>query len=149
MLKEALLEVFERDLKKLAEEINLYKDESTLWVIKHEISNSAGNLCLHLVGNLNHFIGSILGKLGYVRDRDSEFSSKNIPRKDLITSIEGTIKVVKDTLGKLTEKDFQNDFPVDKHGKMVKTDFMLLHLLTHFNYHLGQVNYHRRLISGK
>ncbi len=147
MLKESLLEIFERDLRKLSEEINLYRDETTLWMVENSINNSAGNICLHLVGNLNHFIGAALGNSGYIRDRDSEFSLKNIPKKELIVDIEKTIVVVNKTLQSLSENDFTKDFPLEKHGKIVKTDYMLLHLLTHFNYHLGQLNYHRRLLS--
>lgn len=82
MLKTVLLEIFERDLNKLKDEINLYKDENSLWIVKCGISNSAGNLCLHLVGNLNHFIGAVLGNTGYVRNREKEFSAKNLPRTE-------------------------------------------------------------------
>lgn len=147
MLKEALVEIFERDLNKLKDEVNLYPDESKLWIVKAEISNSAGNLCQHLLGNLNHFVGALLGNSGFERDRDSEFSSKNATRADLIKNIEETIDVVKNSLNQLPNDDFEKDFPVANHEKIVKIDFMLLHLLTHFNYHLGQINYHRRLIS--
>ncbi len=146
MLKESLLQIFERDLNKLKDEISFYKDEKSLWIVKNEISNSAGNLCLHLVGNLNHFIGTALGKTGYVRNRENEFAAKNISREELVIEIEKTILVVTKTLNNLSSEDFEKDFPVQKHGEIVKTDFMLLHLLTHFNYHLGQINYHRRLI---
>jgi hypothetical protein len=147
MLKVAFLEIFQKDLNKLKDEINLYKDENSLWIVKGGISNSAGNLCLHLIGNLNHFIGAVLGNTGYVRNREKEFSAKNLPRKELNKEIEKIIDVVNKTLNNLSEKDFEADFPLEKHGKIVITDFMLLHLLTHFNYHLGQINYHRRLIS--
>lgn len=147
MLKDALLEIFERDLNKLKDEINLYHDENKLWIVKEEISNSAGNLCLHLIGNLNHFIGATLGKTNYIRDRESEFDSKNISRREIIAEIEKTIEVVKNKINNLKDEDFGGNFPVEKHGKTVKTDYMLLHLLTHLNYHLGQINYHRRLIS--
>ncbi len=147
MLKEALIEIFERDLNKLKDEINLYSDESRLWIVKAEISNSAGNLCQHLLGNLNHFVGALLGNSGYERDRDSEFISKNATRAELTANIEKTIGVVKNSLNQLSNDDFEKNFPVAKHEKVGKTDFMLLHLLAHFNYHLGQINYHRRLIS--
>ncbi|HEY0429361.1 MAG TPA: DinB family protein [Pyrinomonadaceae bacterium] len=147
MFKEALIEVYERDLNKLKDEINLYSDEEKLWLVKNEISNSAGNLCQHLLGNLNHFIGALLGNSGYERDRPSEFSAKNATRADLMNNIEKTIDVVKNSLNKLTEADFEKDFPVSKGEREVKIGFMLLHLLTHFNYHLGQINYHRRLLS--
>jgi hypothetical protein len=146
MLKDALIEVFERDLKKLKEEINLYKNEDAIWAVTGDIKNSAGNLCLHLTGNLNHFIGATLGNSGYARNRDSEFALKNIPRKDLINNIENTIHDVKNALSKLSNEDFDKEFPVEFLGKRVKTDFVLFHLISHFNYHLGQINYHRRLV---
>ncbi len=147
MLKDTLIEIFERDLHKLKEEINFYKNERDLWIIEKEINNSAGNLCLHLIGNLNHFIGTTLGETGFVRDRENEFSAKNETRQNLTNEIEKTIETVKRSLNKLPDDAFDKNFPVEKHGKVVKMDFMLLHLLTHFNYHLGQINYHRRLIQ--
>jgi hypothetical protein len=147
MLRIVLAEIFERDLNKLKEEISLYVDEDDLWEVKDGILNSAGNLCLHLLGNLNHFIGATLGSTGYIRDRDSEFASKNIPRKEMVAEIEKLIEVVKATFGRMKDEDMEKDYPLEKHGEIVKTDYMLLHLLTHFNYHLGQVNYHRRLIA--
>ncbi len=147
MLKDTLIEIFERDLNKLKEEINFYKNESDLWITEKEINNSAGNLCLHLIGNLNHFIGATLGETGFIRDRETEFSAKNETRQNLINEVEKTIETVKSSLNKLSNDAFDKNFPVEKHGKVVKMDFMLLHLLTHFNYHLGQINYHRRLIQ--
>jgi hypothetical protein len=145
MLKDSLLEIFERDLNKLKNEIGLYKDDESLWTVSGAISNSGGNLCLHLLGNLNHYVGALLGESGYVRARDREFSSKNVSRAELIKNIEEATKIVTGTLNNLSSEDFQKDYPVEKHEKIVKTEFMLLHLLTHFNYHLGQINYHRRI----
>jgi uncharacterized damage-inducible protein DinB len=100
-----------------------------------------------LIGNLNHFIGTTLGETGFVRDRENEFSAKNETRQNLTNEIEKTIETVKNSLNKLSDDAFDKNFPAEKHGKVVKMDFMLLHLLTHFNYHLGQINYHRRLIQ--
>ena len=147
MVKDTLMELFERDIQKLKTEINLYKDEDNLWVIKEGISNSAGNLCLHLVGNLNHFIGATLGNSGYVRHREDEFSLKNIPRQDLIMNIENCVLILNNTFSRLTEEELEKDFPLEKHGTIVSTTHMLLHLLGHLNYHLGQINYHRRLLD--
>ena len=147
MLKETLTEIFERDLNKLVTEINLYKDENNLWIIKEGISNSAGNLSLHLLGNLNHFIGATLGHTGYVRYRDDEFSLNNIPRQDIIMNIGNCILTVKNTLDKITQEDLEKDFPLEVFGKKMKTGFMLVHLTTHLAYHLGQINYHRRLLD--
>ena len=146
-MKDALIEIFSRDILKLKDEINNYKDEKKMWVTATGISNSAGNLSLHLVGNLNHFIGAVLGKNGYRRERDKEFSLKDIPLSTLTEMIEKTREVVINTLSAMIEKDLELDFPEIKHDKLLKTGFMLLHLLAHFNYHLGQINYHRRLLE--
>ncbi len=147
MLTKSLTELFERDLQKLKTEIDLYRDENNLWLVKEGISNSAGNLCLHLIGNLNHFIGATLGHTGYVRHRDDEFSLKNIPRKDLVINIDNCILIVNNTFSKLTDADMEKEFPLEKHGSIVTIEQMLLHLYGHLTYHLGQINYHRRLFD--
>lgn len=147
MLTNALSEIFERDLRKLAHEINLYENENDLWVVKGAIANSAGNLCLHLTGNLQHFIGAVLGQTGYVRDRDNEFATKGVSRTALLAEIDTTIGVVTRALNQLSPDQLEGDFPVKKRDEVVKTDYMLLHLLGHLSYHLGQVNYHRRMIG--
>src|SRR3982751_1188002 len=113
MLKDALVEIFERDLNKLKNEINLYSDEKALWAVKEEISNSAGNLCLHLIGNLNHFVGAILGKTGYVRDRDKEFSTQDVSRKELLMALEKTKHLVTNTLTKLSSDQYNSLFPIE------------------------------------
>src|SRR5678815_37623 len=94
MVIETLQKIFKRDLEKLKQEIASYRDENNLWVVDKSIANSAGNLCLHLVGNLNTYIGAEMGKTGYVRDRDREFSQKNIPQDELVKMIGDTITVV-------------------------------------------------------
>ena len=146
-MKDAIIEIFGRDILKLSDEINKYKVEKNIWITDTGISNSAGNLCLHLVGNLNHFIGAVLGKNGYTRERELEFSSKDIPREKLIGMITSTRDMVIHTLTNMTVEEFDLDFPEAKYDKILKTKFMLLHLLAHFNYHLGQINYHRRLLE--
>lgn len=147
MLFQTLSELFERDLEKLAEEIRLYKDEYDIWKTTSGINNSGGNLCLHLVGNLNHFIGAVLGNTGYIRHRDDEFNLKNVLREDLILNIDNCKLIIKNTLAKLTDADLEKDFPLEKHGEVLSNEHMLLHLFGHLNYHLGQINYHRRMIG--
>ena len=147
MITDTLTELFERDLQRLKTEIELYKDEDNLWILEKGISNTAGNLCLHVIGNLNHFIGATLGKTGYVRHRDDEFSLKNIPDQDLVTNINNCILMLKNTFPKLSDADMENDFPLEKHGAIVSNMHMLMHLYGHLSYHLGQINYHRRLLD--
>lgn len=147
MITDALTGLFERDLQRLRTEIELYKAEENIWLVKDGISNSAGNLCLHLIGNLSHFIGAMLGNTGYVRHREDEFSLKNILRQDLITNIENCKLIVKNTLAKLTTADLEKEFPQQVFDKSINTEMMLMHLSTHLTYHLGQINYHRRLLE--
>ena len=142
-----LQNLFQRDLDKLKTEINSYNDENKMWEVAGEINNSAGNLCLHICGNLKHFIGSVLGKSGYVRSRDAEFSRKNVTVDEMIKEINQTIMIVKNTLSKLDENKLEETYPINVFGKEMTTGFFLVHLSTHLNYHLGQINYHRRLLD--
>jgi len=139
--------LFIGDLEKLKTEITSYKTEENLWKISGEILNSAGNLCLHLCGNLQHFIGAILGNSGYIRNRDAEFSRKDIPIGELVAKIDSTIEAVHDTFAKLKEDDLQKIYPINVFGYEMTTEYLLTHMATHFTYHLGQINYHRRLLD--
>ena len=147
MLTETLTKLFERDLDKLQKEIELYPNEEQLWVVEEGISNSGGNLCLHLIGNLNHFIGAVLGNTGYIRQRELEFSSRNIPRETLIVEIQNTKIVVANTLKSLSEASLQEEFKRSPFEDYMTTEFFLMHLSMHLAYHLGQINYHRRLLQ--
>jgi len=146
MLIETLKSLFNRDLNKLKIEIESYQSENQLWAIDKNISNSAGNLCLHLMGNINTYIGAELGKTGYIRDRPLEFSLKDIPKSELISKIDATILVVNNAFDSLTEADLEAVYPQIVFEKEMTTGYFLVHLSTHLAYHLGQINYHRRLI---
>ena len=147
MVIETLQKIFKRDLEKLKQEIASYRDENNLWVVDKSIANSAGNLCLHLVGNLNTYIGAEIGKTGYVRDRDREFSQKNIPQDELVKMIGDTITVVENGINKLKEEDLEKEYPLLIFKEKTSTGYFLIHLAVHLGYHLGQVNYHRRLLD--
>jgi len=147
MLQNILKEIFRRDLGKLRQEIESYKNEDNIWKIDKAIKNPAGNLALHLVGNLNTYIGAALGDHQYSRDRDAEFSLKNIPKAELLRMIDETIIVVDRSLDKISEGQLEEDFPMLVFKEKTTTSYMLVHLVAHLGYHLGQVNYHRRLIE--
>ena len=147
MLIDNLKIIFNRDLNKLKDEINLYKSEPTLWQTEKEITNSAGNLCLHLVGNLNTFLGAVFGKTDYVRQRELEFSQKNIPKTTLVKMIDETISMVNLALDNITEDQLQEEYPIEVFPQKISTELFLIHLATHLTYHLGQINYHRRLLD--
>ena len=147
MLTQTLKALFSRDLEQLKREIDQYQHEEKIWYTEKDITNSAGNLCLHLVGNLNAFIGAELGHTGYVRDRPLEFSLKNVPKHELLTKIDDTLAVVESTLDKLTAEQLAAAYPKEVFGKPMTTEYFLVHLSSHLMYHLGQINYHRRLLD--
>jgi uncharacterized protein DUF1572 len=147
MLQEILKKLFKRDLEKLKTEIEAYQTESNIWIVADGIANSAGNLCLHLVGNLNYYIGTVLGDTGYIRERDLEFSLKDVPRVELIRKIDETILIVDQVMNKVTDEQLESLYPVAVITKDATTGYFLSHLATHLSYHLGQVNYHRRLLD--
>ena len=144
-MKDELLSLFETDLAKLRREVEAFSDETVFWSTSGDIRNSPGNLTLHLLGNLNHYIGAKLGNTGYVRDRPLEFSSDPIPRGELLERIDRTAAVVTDTIKALTDDHLRAPYAVDsgEDARAVATE--LVRILTHLNYHLGQINYHRRL----
>ena len=144
---ETLVKLFQRDLELLKTEISSFKDEMNLWKISGDIKNSAGNLCLHLCGNLQHFIGAVLGNSEYVRNRDAEFSRKDVPIVELVAEIELTKNVVQRSFEKLTEDDLKKSYPINAFGYEMTTEYLLTNMATHFTYHLGQINYHRRLLD--
>jgi len=138
--------ILERDLKKLEEEITLYPSEETLWTIAGTTKNPAGNLCLHLCGNLQHYIGAVLGGSDYIRNRDREFAARNISREALISEILKTKVAVRSALEKLDPKKLDDTYPEQVFSYSMTTAYFLIHLTSHLGYHLGQINYHRRLL---
>jgi hypothetical protein len=147
MLIDTIKMLMTQDLRKLHEEIKLYKNEESIWKVEGNIANSGGNLCLHLLGNLNTYIGQQIGNTGYIRNRDSEFSLKNVRREELLGKIDETINVVNNSLDKLDESSLPAEFPMVVFQENTSTEYLLVRLSTHLSYHLGQINYHRRLVD--
>jgi uncharacterized damage-inducible protein DinB len=146
-LTETLIKLFERDLNKLALELSQYRDERSIWLVGGEIKNTAGNLCLHLCGNLQHYIGVGLAKTDYKRDRDREFSDKNISRDELLSLVAKTKETVLNALRNFDASLLDTEYPLPVFDYAMTYTYFLVHLQGHLQYHLGQINYHRRLIG--
>lgn len=136
-----------RELASLRDELLAYPDEQSIWAVPKGLPNSAGNLALHLVGNLRFFIGTQLGATGFVRDRDAEFGKKGVPRAEVVKSIETAADEVTRTLATLDAAELAKPFPVEVGGHRINTGLFLQHLASHLAYHLGQVDYHRRIVT--
>ena len=148
LILESLNHIFLRDLDKTIKEVNTYNLETDLWKVEDGINNSAGNLSLHICGNLSYFVGVVLGNTGYQRNREAEFSDKNVPRQELIQKLEEAKEAISSTLAKLPIDELEKLYPVQVwKDRNYSTLQFLIHLATHLNYHLGQINYHRRLLT--
>lgn len=139
--------LFQRDLRRLMQEIEAYPDDLALWQVTAGISNSAGNLCLHLIGNLNEYIGRQLGGLAYERNRPLEFSDTGRSKTDLLAMVEATIPRITETLNALSLEALESPFPEPVLGYEMSVEDFLVHLFGHLSYHLGQIDYHRRLLT--
>ncbi len=137
---------FEKYLNQLKEEIEAYEDEKSMWEVAGDINNSGGNLCYHLVGNLNHYIGVGIGAGAYKRNRPLEFTIKDVPRTELLTMVDETSQMIKKVL---TGIDLEQAYPASFFNQEGSRAFFLFRLLNHLSYHLGQINYHRRLIASQ
>jgi uncharacterized damage-inducible protein DinB len=145
---EILAGLMVRDLRAVQRELEAYPSEASLWVRPDSIPNAGGTLALHLAGNLRHFVGALLGHTGYVRDRDAEFARRDVPRAELLRELDAAIADVSTVLPTLSA-DRMDAFMTIGHGdRQVQTGEFLTHLAVHLSYHLGQIDYHRRLTSG-
>ncbi len=138
----------DRDLRALAREVEAYADERDLWRLPPGVGNSGGTLALHLAGNLQHYIGRHLGATAYRRDRPGEFAERDVPRAELLRRIEAARQAVRAAADRIGEAELAGDFPEAVGGVRVDTGEYLVHLAVHLAYHLGQVDYHRRLVTG-
>ncbi|MDR3673112.1 MAG: DinB family protein [Holophaga sp.] len=144
---QGLKTVLLKDLATLRREVELYPDEASLWRPLPGVANPGGNLVLHMAGNLQFFFGGHLAHSGYVRDRDWEFGARDLPRKRILQEIDAAAKAVGDGLAALTPAGLDQEFPEAMNGERMPTGLVLLRLCSHLAYHLGQLNYHRRLIG--
>jgi len=137
-----------RELRSLRLELEAYPDEQLLWALPPGLPNSAGTLALHLAGNLRHYVGALLGGTGYVRNRDEEFAARDVPRDVLLAQIAEAEAAIESTLPRLSEEQMSLPFPEPIREHHLQTGELLLQLAVHLSYHLGQVSYHRRLVTG-
>ncbi|MFN8153036.1 MAG: DinB family protein [Bacteroidia bacterium] len=140
---------FEKYLDQLISEIEAFPDDSSLWEVLPGISNSPGNLGLHIAGNIQHFIGAVIGKSGYVRHRDEEFSVKGLKKKEVVAELHKARTIITTVLSDLSPEKQLEPYPDDFKGRSVPMYEALSHLFAHLAYHTGQVNYFRRIVTAR
>lgn len=145
---DALDTILQRELHALARELEAYPDDASVWREVPGVTNTAGTLALHVAGNLQHYVGAVLGGTGYVRDRAAEFARRGATRAELLEGLRAAGAAVRATLARLGPDRLAEPFPEEVAGVRPPTDAMLIHLACHLAYHLGQVDYHRRVVTG-
>lgn len=146
----AIRTVLTRELRAIRRELEAYPDDASVWRVVPGLPNSGGTLALHVAGNIQHFIGAILGRDGYTRDRDAEFARRDVPRAELIAGLDAAMASVERTLreGGLSDSAIAAPYPEPIAKRAVSTQIFLVQLATHLAYHLGQLDYHRRAVTG-
>ncbi len=139
--------LFVRELRALRRELEAYPTDAAVWALPPGISNSCGTLVLHLAGNLRTYVGQAIGGIAYERDRPREFSARDLPRAELLRELDATLDAVQRATALLTEELLQREFPHPIGAVRVNTQEFLMHCAVHLSYHLGQVDYHRRLTT--
>jgi uncharacterized damage-inducible protein DinB len=137
-----------RELAAVQRSVEAYPDDASLWTLPTGLPNAGGTLVLHLMGNLQHYVGAVLGESGYQRDRPAEFARRNVSRAELVREISAAVAAVKRTLPTLTEDSLSRPYPEAIGGRELTTGVVLIHVATHLAYHLGQLDYHRRVVTG-
>lgn len=147
MLAQDLVTLFVRELETVQREVEMCPDDAALWATSPGVSNSVGNLASHLAGNVQHFIGAVLGKSGYVRNRDHEFTRREGMRREIIADLQHAIDAAKKYLPALSDEDFAREYPEAVGGVKMRTSLFLMHLASHAAFHLGQADYLRRTLN--
>jgi hypothetical protein len=137
-----------RELRAFRRELEAYPDDASVWRAVPGLPNTGGTLALHVAGNLRHFIGGIVGRDGYVRDRDAEFSRRDVPRAELIAELDAASAAVERALGSASDDILRGAYPELIAKRRVASSDFLVHLVAHLAYHLGQIDYHRRSVTG-
>jgi hypothetical protein len=145
-----LAALYRRDLVKLAMQLRAFPSDESLWEVPPGggIANSGGNLALHLEGNLREYIGRQLGGVEYVRTRDREFGDKGLPVAQLAARIDSLADLIPGVVASLSADRLDETFPENVLGAAISTRQFVGHLLGHLNYHLGQIDYARRILTG-
>ncbi len=149
MFCDQLSHIVRRELTSLRGQIEAYPTEEMIWELPPGITNSAGTLTLHLVGNLRHYIGAMLGKSGYVRNRPAEFADRDVPRDELLRLINQAMEDTQTAFSTLADAQLDDQYPIPIGGVHMNIRDWMFQTLSHLAYHLGQIDYHRRILSGE
>lgn len=149
VVAEELAALFARDITRLIQQLRAFPDTASVWATAPGVTNSAGTLALHLEGNLREYIGRQLGQIDFTRNRPLEFSARGVDRDELVARLEAVKAAIPPVIAGLSAAQLEAPFPENVLGKPLTSRQFLVHLEGHLNYHLGQVDYLRRVTTGR
>jgi len=137
--------LYARELDRLADQVSEYPSDAALWSTSGAQKNAPGTLALHLSGGLLAMVGASLGGTGYVRDRDREFSERDVPREEVVRRVRACRDVVVPIIEGLDDGTLAEVYPAPTSPAYagMTTRAFLMHLLWHVGWHLGHIYYHR------
>jgi len=147
MTTKELARLYKRDIERFITEIELFNDENNLLKTKGSAKNSSGNLTLHIIGGLSFHIGVTLANLDFVRNRNQEFIRKGVPRESMTAQLSNLIPLIVDTITSMPDRQLNELHPNLYDGQNETIGYVLTQILLHLNYHLGQINYLRRMLE--
>jgi DinB superfamily len=132
-----------RDLARRARELAENLSEEQFWARPYPYGNSFGHLTLHLIGNLNYYIGAQIARTGYVRDREREFTEEAHPSKEeVLRRLDEAVELVIATLETQSVENWSDAYEAVGATDFVKNRFSIfLRCATHFHHHVGQMIY--------
>jgi hypothetical protein len=142
-----LAALFSRDLTRLIQELQAFPSDATLWERAPGVKNSAGNLVLHLEGNLREYVGRQMGQVAYSRTRDREFALTGVSRDEMVRRMQDVKELVAKVVAPLSDSELGATYPEDVLGTRLSSLDFLVHLHGHLNFHLGQIDYLRRILT--
>ncbi len=148
MLATELAALYARDIARVIQELRAVPGTASVWKTTPGVTNAAGTLALHLEGNLRYFIGLRLGQIAFERDRPLEFSARGVEQAELIARLEAVHEMAPRVIATISDHQLDALYPEPYMGKPITTRQLLIHLDGHLNYHLGQIDYLRRFVTG-
>ena len=122
--------------------------EDDMWWRPNAQSNSAGNLILHLCGNIRQWVIHGVGGAEDLRQRKAEFAEQGpIPKAELLVQLEATLAEVDAVLQRVTAEALAQPRQIQGFDQTVLS--AIFHVVEHFSYHTGQIIYLTKMRTGE
>ncbi len=121
--------------------------EDQIWKRPNEVSNSAGNILLHLCGNTRQYLVSALSDQPDIRERDEEFSAKGgYSKEELQIKLTATVEEATGILQTMDEYRLMKIHSVQ--GFNLSGIAIIVHVTEHYSHHTGQIIFWTKLLTG-